>query len=236
MLPQSPTGPMEDHDLMALEFTAQTFLVAAHIPSYADWFANCDMEPTYRYEKRVLKLLQWKTPEKRWRLKSPTHTMFLDAYEKVFPEARFVQTHRDVSKRASVGVGPLLLDAPRREPRDRPASTSARSTWISGASPSTGASRSGPTRRTTRSSSTWASRNSRPIRSPEIGKLYEWLGDELTAETVERMLAWRADNPEGQVRQARVRRRELRDHRRCVAPTFRALPEPVRIVPRVTCT
>ena len=98
MLPQSPTGPMEDHDLMALEFTAQTFLVAAHVPSYADWFANCDMEPTYRYEKRVLKLLQWKTPEKRWRLKSPTHTMFLEAYEKVFPEARFVQTHRDVSK------------------------------------------------------------------------------------------------------------------------------------------
>ena len=56
------------------------------------------MEPTYRYEKRVLKLLQWKTPEKVWRLKSPTHTMFLEAYERVFPDARFVQTHRDVSK------------------------------------------------------------------------------------------------------------------------------------------
>lgn len=98
MLPQSADGPTEDHDLMALEFKAQYFLVSAHIPTYADWFAHCDMEPTYRYEKRVLKLLQWKTPEKRWRLKSPTHTLFLDAYEKVFPEARFVQTHRDVSK------------------------------------------------------------------------------------------------------------------------------------------
>ena len=53
MLPQSATGPMEDHDLMALEFKAQSFLVSAHIPSYADWFANCDMEPTYRYEKHV---------------------------------------------------------------------------------------------------------------------------------------------------------------------------------------
>ena len=98
MLPRSSTGPMEDHDIMAMEFKAQYFLVSAHIPSYAEWFANCDMEPTYRYEKRVLKLLQWKTPEKRWRLKSPTHTMFLTDYEKVFPGARFVQTHRDISK------------------------------------------------------------------------------------------------------------------------------------------
>ena len=29
----------------------------------------------------------------------------------------------------------------------------------------------------------------------EIRKLYEWLGDELTADTVGRMLAWRSDNP-----------------------------------------
>ena len=29
----------------------------------------------------------------------------------------------------------------------------------------------------------------------EIRKLYHWLGDELTDETVERMVAWRADNP-----------------------------------------
>jgi hypothetical protein len=98
MLPQSPTGPMEDHDLMALEFKAQYFLVTGHLPSYADWFAHCDMEPTYRYEKRVLKLLQWRTPAGPWRLKSPTHTMFLKAYNKVFPEARFVQTHRDVAQ------------------------------------------------------------------------------------------------------------------------------------------
>ena len=38
--PQSATGPMEDHDLMALEFKAQMFLAAAWVPSYADWFAR----------------------------------------------------------------------------------------------------------------------------------------------------------------------------------------------------
>ncbi len=98
MLPQSATGPMEDHDLMSLQFTAQAFQAMGRLTSYGDWLLDCDMEPTYRYERRVLKLLQWKSPPTRWQLKSPTHTLFLDDFEKVFPETRFVMTHRDPSK------------------------------------------------------------------------------------------------------------------------------------------
>ena len=194
MLPQSPTGPMEDHDLMALEFTAQTFLVAAHIPSYADWFANCDMEPTYRYEKRVLKLLQWKTTEKRWRLKSPTHTMFLEAYEKVFPEARFVQTHRDVSsvlpsvsdlyysmlQGGNPGIDPLYVGTLNMDQ------------WGIALDRCL-AFRADPMRDAKFFDMGFTEFQADPI--AEIGKLYGWLGDELTADTVERMLAWRADNP-----------------------------------------
>src|SRR6202043_3994618 len=80
------------------EFKAQLYLAFARLPTYADWFVACDMEPTYRYERRVLKLLQWKCPPKRWQLKSPTHTLFLDAFRAVFPRTRFVMTHRDVGK------------------------------------------------------------------------------------------------------------------------------------------
>ena len=194
MLPQSPTGPMEDHDLMALEFTAQTFLVAAHIPSYADWFANCDMEPTYRYEERVLKLLQWKTPEKRWRLKSPTHTMFLEAYEKVFPEARFVQTHRDVSsvlpsvsdlyysmlQGGNPGIDPLYVGTLNMDQ------------WGIALDRCL-AFRADPARDAKFFDMGFTDFQADPI--AEIAKLYEWLGDELTSDTVEGMLAWRADNP-----------------------------------------
>lgn len=97
MVPQSATGAHEDHDLLSLEFTSQVFLPSAWIPSYAKWLVDCDMEPTYRYERRVLQLLQWRCPPTRWQLKSPTHTLFLDAFETVFPEARFVMTHRDVA-------------------------------------------------------------------------------------------------------------------------------------------
>jgi Sulfotransferase family len=49
MLPQSATGPFEDHDLVALSFASQHFLATAWVPSYADWYLQCDMVPAYRY-------------------------------------------------------------------------------------------------------------------------------------------------------------------------------------------
>ena len=49
------------------------------------------------YLKRVLKLLQWRCPPNRWRLKNPSHSLFIGALDRVFPDARFVMTHRDVA-------------------------------------------------------------------------------------------------------------------------------------------
>ncbi len=65
MLPQSATGPMEDHDLVGLEFKSQSYLAFARLNEYATWYLDCDMEPAYRYERRVLQLLQWRCPPKR---------------------------------------------------------------------------------------------------------------------------------------------------------------------------
>ncbi len=194
MLPQSATGPMEDHDLMALEFTAQTFLVAAHVPTYADWFAHCDMEPTYRYEKRVFKLLQWKTPEKMWRLKSPTHTMFLEAYERVFPDARFVQTHRDVSKVlpsvADLYYTMLQMGSPTIDPIY--VGELNMEQWGIAIDRCL-AFRADPARDAKFFDIGFTEFQADPV--AEIRLLYDWLGDELTDDTVDRILAWRADNP-----------------------------------------
>jgi Sulfotransferase family len=194
MLPQSADGPMEDHDLMALEFKAQIFLVSARIPSYADWFAHCDMEPTYQYEKRVLKLLQWKTPEKRWRLKSPTHTMFLDAYEKVFGTVRFVQTHRDVSS-VLPSVSDLyytLLQA------GNPGIDAGYVGELNMAQWGLALDRCLAFRRDAARDARFFDIGFRPFQADpisEIRRLYEWLGHDLSDDTVEAMLAWRADNP-----------------------------------------
>ena len=44
---------------------------------------------------RVLKLLQWGQPTRPWRLKTPMHMLYLPYLDAVFPDARFVVTHRD---------------------------------------------------------------------------------------------------------------------------------------------
>ena len=99
LVPSDPDGPMECQYLMGLDFKTQVFQAFADIPGYAEWFFyEADLVPTYEYEKRTLKLLNWGQPEKPWRLKSPSHLPFIDALDTVFPDARYVMTHRDPSQ------------------------------------------------------------------------------------------------------------------------------------------
>ena len=98
MVPSSATSPTECQNFMAYDFKSQLFLPFAQLPSYTEWLIHeANLVPTYRYVKRVLKLLQWRCPPTRWRLKAPTHILFIDALVKVFPDARFWMTHRDIA-------------------------------------------------------------------------------------------------------------------------------------------
>ncbi|OBG38044.1 sulfotransferase [Mycobacterium alsense] len=95
-VPSDTHGPMECHELMALDFKSHIFQSFAEIPSYSRWLVHeADLTSTYRYQRRVMKLLQWGEPKRPWRLKCPSHVLWLDALDAVFPDARFVMTHRD---------------------------------------------------------------------------------------------------------------------------------------------
>ena len=94
-VPSTADGPAECQELMALDFKSQIFQALAQIPSYSSWLLDADLTTTYLYERRVLKLLQWRSPARPWRLKCPTHLLFLDHLDRAFPDARFVMTHRD---------------------------------------------------------------------------------------------------------------------------------------------
>ncbi len=98
MLPSTSTSPTEDQLTMGYDFKTQIFQASFRIPSYVEWFNNrADLVPTFRYVKRVLKLLQWRCPPNRWRLKNPTYSLFVKALDEVFPDARYCMTHRDVA-------------------------------------------------------------------------------------------------------------------------------------------
>jgi hypothetical protein len=91
----TPTGPTEHQDLLGMSFRTNHFLGMAWMPSYAKWWYDCDMVEAYAYHRRVLKLLQWRCPPTLWHLKSPSDSFALDAVVKIYPDARFVMTHRD---------------------------------------------------------------------------------------------------------------------------------------------
>jgi hypothetical protein len=98
MLPSSPDGPYECLELLNLTFRCSQLDVVAQTPSFGEWLLDCDYGPAYRYHERVVKLLQWHRPPNRWRLKSPAHMFGIDDLDAVYPQAKFVITHRDVTK------------------------------------------------------------------------------------------------------------------------------------------
>lgn len=89
-------GPEE-----CLKILDQTFANVGHywtfnVPGY---FAACldrvDMRAAYEHHRLVLQLLQWRGERKRWVLKWPCHLVALEEILAVYPDARFVITHRD---------------------------------------------------------------------------------------------------------------------------------------------
>jgi hypothetical protein len=87
---------MECSYLTGLSFRSiPWFGVLGQVPSYEAYMVKQDLEPAYKYHKRVLKLLQWKNPRKRWVLKDVASLDHMDVELKVYPDACFIWTHRD---------------------------------------------------------------------------------------------------------------------------------------------
>jgi hypothetical protein len=92
------TTATECQDLMGMSFRTAHFDGFARVPSYMDWVIDTDMRGTYRYHRRVLRLLQWHCPPTLWHLKTPVHMFALDALVDAYPNARFLWSHRDPAK------------------------------------------------------------------------------------------------------------------------------------------
>jgi hypothetical protein len=91
---EAPDGPTECVAVLAQDFKSLLWAVVAHVPSYAAWLLECDQTSAYDYHHDVLALLQSQAPG-RWALKTPHHSLALDALVGQYPDARLVMTHRD---------------------------------------------------------------------------------------------------------------------------------------------
>jgi hypothetical protein len=87
--------PAECVQLQALSFISIWFNLLGQIPSYVAYMARADWQASYRYHKRLLKLLQWRNPRRHWVLKSTEHLRFMPVIREVYPDACFIWPHRD---------------------------------------------------------------------------------------------------------------------------------------------
>jgi Sulfotransferase family len=81
--------------IMSPTFLSPRFHTTYHVPAYQEWLEHQDLGPAYRFHRRFLQQLQWRTPARQWVLKAPAHLFAFDALLETYPDARIVQTHRD---------------------------------------------------------------------------------------------------------------------------------------------
>ncbi|MDQ1584873.1 MAG: hypothetical protein QOJ90_520 [Actinomycetota bacterium] len=93
--PVAAESPTECVSLLAHSFASLEFGAVHYVPSHVRWCLEADLLPHYEYFKQQLQLLQWRTQQERWTLKSPAHLLGLDAVLSVFPDARIIWMHRD---------------------------------------------------------------------------------------------------------------------------------------------
>ncbi len=96
--PVEHTAPEEDILLLDATFLSTTPEAITHVPSYAAWLEETDQSPAYEYGSKLLRLLQWQEPGKRWILKSPHHLEFLHLVRKHYGEPHFLWTHREITE------------------------------------------------------------------------------------------------------------------------------------------
>ncbi len=94
--PVEHLSPEEDVLLLDVSFMSQTAEATMHVPSYAAWLEKTDNSPAYEYMVKLLKLLQWQRPGKRWVLKTPHHLEFMDLTDKYFGDVQYIWPHRKV--------------------------------------------------------------------------------------------------------------------------------------------
>jgi hypothetical protein len=87
--------PTECIYLFEHEFATDRFTGFYQIPKYTLWMAMRDLTPVYARHRRLLQLLQWRRPGRRFVLKAPSHMNHLAELFAAYPDARVVITHRD---------------------------------------------------------------------------------------------------------------------------------------------
>ena len=93
--------PEEDFMLLWLAFRTWALTIAYYVPAYARWLAAAGSREVYAHHRYVVQNFTWQhrqhepNGQRHWLFKAPFHLRELEALLEVYPDAVFIQTHRD---------------------------------------------------------------------------------------------------------------------------------------------
>ncbi len=93
--------PEEDLWILWLTFSTWIYAAAYHVPAYVRWLADTESRNAYAHHRRVMQHFTWQRcksepgVQRHWLLKMPFHLMELEVLLETYPDAFFIQTHRD---------------------------------------------------------------------------------------------------------------------------------------------
>jgi len=90
--------PEECNFMWEISLLTVNFSAWWNVPNYAKLLGTTDFHAVYREHRQFLQQLQHRFRGERWVLKSPAHNLWIEALLEVYPDALFVQCHRDPAK------------------------------------------------------------------------------------------------------------------------------------------
>jgi hypothetical protein len=92
-----PEDPVECAVPLGQHFTSISLDSMFNVDGYGDWLYAADLTDAYDHHRRVLQVLGTGYPGP-WQLKSPVHAYAIETVAAAYPDAVFVQTHRDPAR------------------------------------------------------------------------------------------------------------------------------------------
>ncbi len=93
--------PDEDFMLLRMSFSTWLNTVAHHVPAYGRWLAETGSRNAYMRHRSIMQHFTWQRRQqngqgqRHWLLKMPFHLMELEVLLETYPDAVFIQTHRE---------------------------------------------------------------------------------------------------------------------------------------------
>ncbi|MDP3676330.1 MAG: sulfotransferase [Novosphingobium sp.] len=95
-LPYHATSPAECGAILDHAFMSQYRQASARTPAWSRWRDHeAAWAPAFAFHKQFLQHLQTHYRAERWLLKSPEHLISIESLAETYPDAIFIQTHRD---------------------------------------------------------------------------------------------------------------------------------------------